>query len=209
MKNNIIISVLVSNANKSKTERLHCLSKVYIYLQDGITAYYVATVRCFFYLFIPQFCLHIGLNQLTTKPVNFPITGSRLLRTGRDSPAHCGQNCFGLNKGTVPGFFIISTYKYNLLICGSQMELIDKSTWQKIFYCKWLSEACWCLLQHASIRYHMYLILLGQRMIDAVSFAYGWGFRKAGKPVPPISSAFAFPLMRKVQVVSASGSHNS
>lgn len=46
-------------------------------------------------------------------------------------------------------------------------------------------------------------------MLDSVSFASWWRFRKAGDPVPPISSVSDVPTVANVQEAGVWGSRNS
>lgn len=47
--------------------------------------------------------------MFTTRNLNFPVTGGRILLTGEGCPAQTGHNDFDQRKGSAPAFFFITT----------------------------------------------------------------------------------------------------
>lgn len=170
--------------------------------------------RCFFDLYLGQFCSVIGLHQLVTKQLSFPISGVGFLVTVNGCPAQCGHKYFDHLKGTGPGFFVIATGEQSSDLWGAdgshrhvdvppdakcmiahvmEMTLIT-ITQQSVFIGHGYVQHAGSAWQGTeSNGYHMYLIPEGHKLIYSVAFAYGWSLRKDGDPVPLLSSIFEVP----------------
>lgn len=90
-----------------------------------------------------------------------------------------------------------------------EMKLISLSAHSVFVGQGYFQNACASWSGTESIRYYMYLIRHGHRLLDAVAFTYGYLFRKAGDPVLPIYSVFELPRTPQVQLPGASGSQDS
>lgn len=145
--------------------------------------------------------LPLNLQTLNTRKLYFPATGGRFLVTGKDCPAQTGHNDFEHTKESGPGFFVITTgfQAANLWVADGSNKGVNLPDKRKLCteHCSWMREITITpnsvffghgFLQHAgaawsgtnSIRHHIYLIPDGHPLKDALSFAYGWSFKKEG-----------------------------
>lgn len=140
-----------------------------------------------------------------------------ILVTGKDCPARCVHNDFNYEKNTGPGFFFINVTgaepSYLWVSDGSQQSF-EKITEEKRVNASLMEIQLVTMraqsifvghgyLKHAttvwsgtqSILYHMYLISQGQKLMVAVSVAYGWSFRKSSEHRHPFSSILDVPTI--------------
>lgn len=157
----------------------------------------------FYDIYLGQLCSLVGLHSLLQQRLFISKSGGRFLVTGENCLAQCGHNDFDHRQPTGPGFFTIATGSgpCTLWVAGGSHLYVDYDDEAKRIMADVLEMGLIKIpahsvfighgyLQHAGtawsgspcIRYHTYLIPQTHKLLNSVSFAYQWSFRKKGEP---------------------------
>ena len=160
---------------------------------------WMSRYRAFMDIYLGQICHRMNIHTLNENKLRFPVTGGRFLLTGADSPAQVGHNDFDHRQQTGPGFFIIVTgfEGASIWVAEGSHKYVNyperkKNKWARIQRMSLEQIPPHSIfighgyVQHAgagwsgnhNLRYHIYLIPDGHKLKNAVSFAYGWSFKK-------------------------------